>query len=139
MSVPLYLAFEAAGALCTIALSELTRVEEKSELLAVPYAHQALAGLSFAEGRPLVPVYDFYGFTETRRVLNRTQSAEAVAIIEGPKGELGFLIDKVLGTLRDWSLPEFEDETPWSFSRPVEAKGEIYLNIETQALLAALQ
>ena len=139
MSVPLYLAFEAADRLCTIALSELIRVEEKPELLAVPYAHQALAGLSLLEGRPLVPVFDFYGFSETRRVLYRTRAPEAVAIVEGAKGEVGFLVDKVLGTLSDWTLPEFKQPSPWSFSQPVLAKGEIYLNIETQALLEALQ
>jgi hypothetical protein len=92
------LLFQAGGRPCAVFLLEVTRLIEESPLLAVPFAHPALAGLLEDGDRGVLPVFDLWAWVDPSRAIRASQTGAIVALFSTERGPIGLRMDVLLGT-----------------------------------------
>ena len=106
--VPQLLAFSAAGLRLGVFIGDVARLLAEDSVVAVPFAHPALAGLLDVPGEGPVPVFDLRGVDGTQ--LLPAVPGTMVAVFQTAHGPIGLRLDALHGTLSD-DAPLPVDET----------------------------
>lgn len=92
------LLFRAGGLRLGVFLAEVGRLLVEDALIAVPFAHPAMAGLLIADEDGPVPVFDLRGLVDTSSI-GATVSGATVALFPTAKGPVGLRLEQLLGTI----------------------------------------
>lgn len=106
------LLFRAGGLRLGVFLAEVGRLLVEDALIAVPFAHPAMAGLLVADNDGPVPVFDLRGLVDDDAAAQAHRGYSAVAAITGAavvgatvalfptaKGPVGLRLEQLLGTI----------------------------------------
>lgn len=94
------LLFRAGGMRLGVFLAEVGRLLVEDALIAVPFAHPAMAGLLIADEDGPVPVFDLRGLVDSGARLTFAANAGAtVALFPTAKGPVGVRLEQLLGTI----------------------------------------
>ena len=98
------LLFRAGGMRLGVFLAEVGRLLVEDGLIAVPFAHPAMAGLLIADDDGPVPVFDLRGLVDTlgpagSRPSLAVSGQATVALFPTAKGPVGVRLEQLLGTI----------------------------------------
>jgi hypothetical protein len=101
------LLFRAGGLRLGVFLAEVGRLLVEGALLAVPFAHPAMAGLLVAGEDGPVPVFDLTGLIEGSVVPSPPRKA-TVALFPTARGPVGLRLEELLGTVASYEALDAE-------------------------------
>ena len=93
------LLFRAGGMRLGVFLAEVGRLLVEDALIAVPFAHPAMAGLLVADEDGPVPVFDLRGLVDEGTPTLSLPGGATVALFPTAKGPVGVRLEQLLGTI----------------------------------------
>ena len=105
MSDAQVLLFRAGGLRLGVFLAELRMLLTETELLPIPFAHQAMAGLMMSPEHGPLPVFDLSGLVDNARPAGH-RSGATVALFPTARGPVGLRLDALLGTIARYEAIE---------------------------------
>jgi hypothetical protein len=93
------LVFRAGGLRLGVFLAEVARLLVEDHLVAVPFAHPAMAGLLVVDDDGPVPVFDLHGLTGEAKRAAPSKGPRTVALFPTSKGPVGLRLEELLGTV----------------------------------------
>jgi chemotaxis signal transduction protein len=150
LDVARVLRFEAGGLRLGVSIADLNRVLVEEDLTAVPFGHDALAGVVVVEPFGVVPIFDLLGLAgdATRAKARPSRPGAAVLLLPTAKGPIGLRIDRLAGTLSAYGVvttaeaAQFLETVPRPLM-PVLAgvardQGEVFWLFSPEAFVASL-
>lgn len=111
MSQGQVLLFRAGGLELGVFLAEVARLLVEDRVLAVPFAHPAMAGLLVAGEDGPVPVFDLHGLVAAPvdgAALPVPRSKTTVALFPTARGPVGLRLEELLGTVASYEALDAE-------------------------------
>lgn len=111
LSAQQVLLFEAGGFRLAVFVAEVTKLllEGDEDLLAVPFAHPAMAGLLRNDAVGVLPVFDLVGAMEEGARPPTHQTGATVAVFSTERGPVGLRTER-RGTAQEYRYLDFKEE-----------------------------
>jgi chemotaxis signal transduction protein len=114
------LVFVAGGARLGVPLADVTRLTLEVDIVPVPFAHTAMAGLMRGDDGAVVPIFDLHGLDAAAGSRPRTRAAGAtIAVLATARGPVGLRLDQLLGTASAYEAAVVDEQTLQALSSGV--------------------
>jgi chemotaxis signal transduction protein len=140
--LPRVLRFRAGGLELGVLVPEIAKIVDPAEVLRVPMAHPALAGLMVEEDGEQTPIFELHGLVDPRASFDEPLALTAFLLFDTPVGRIGLRAELVRGTLDVYERAEDDGDVDEAV-RPAlsgsgEADGDMFHFFSPGAFLVAL-